>query len=213
MNLIVKNKPISTLTLMVLVHSHPYICVKINTACTCVCLHYVSSTCFPTPLQTCIHPHAGRSDRTGSCLFVCIRAWLDWDTEWFRSKVCISINHFSLSLFWHGTINANSSATDATQILQESLMEYFDGILILNGLLLKRVYLLHKIIHIISFKIIYIIAKSMLCFGGTYSNCKCWLQMVLFIMYIFNINKFPLNAISVCFYPIKDISTSGPTLY
>ncbi len=105
------------------------------------------------------------------------RAWLDWDTEWFRSKVCISINHFSLSLFWHGTINANSSATDATQILQESLMEYFDGILILNGLLLKRVYLLHKIIHIISFKIKYIIAKSMLCFGGTCSTCKCWLQM------------------------------------
>lgn len=80
MNLFVKNKRIFTLTLMVLVHSHPYICVKINTAFTSVCLHYVSSSCFPTPLQTCIHPHAGHSDRTGSCLFVCIRAWLDWDS-------------------------------------------------------------------------------------------------------------------------------------
>ncbi len=132
-----------------------------------------------------MHPPTRRAFWQNRLLSMCLyqsMAWL-WFllqsacTEWFRSKVCISINHFSLSLFWHGTINANSSATDATQILQESLMEYFDGILLLNGLLLKRVYLLHKIIHIISFKIIYIIAKSMLCFGGTCSTCKCWLQM------------------------------------
>ncbi len=88
-------------------------------------------------------------------------------------------------------------------------MEYFDGILILNGLLLKRVYLLHKIIHIISFKII-LLQNQCYVLGAlavlANVDCKC-------IIYIFNINIFTLNAISVCFYPIKDLSTSGPTLY